>query len=229
LGHGRSFRRSFSPRTRLAFSKNTSRKCAQRSAPWRTASFHMVQEPRSCETHTTAISATGRSHARGFRPISSAPSLAPRPPAGLEWPCPRRATNRGVPRRVRSTRSCTITSRPFAPPCAAGKGCPASSSRSSGIFCSVAGSPAGSHGFAVATAASTGWSLFPVNAAPSVRVAAVAGWPNAPPTCSITWFPDVPVRQWVLSLPYRMRYQLCSDACARVRATTAFRTVVGAR
>jgi hypothetical protein len=47
---------------------------------WRTASFHVVQEPRSRETHTTAISATGRSQPRAFRPKSSASSSAPRPP-----------------------------------------------------------------------------------------------------------------------------------------------------
>lgn len=56
---------------------------------------------------------------------------------------------RGVRRRVRSTRSCAITSRPFG---------------------SVAGLPAGSRGFAAATAAWTGWSLFPVKAARLVRV-----------------------------------------------------------
>ena len=56
-------------------------------------------------------------------------------------------------------------------------------------------------------------------------------------------FPDVPVRQWVLSLPYRLRYQLAwnHDVCRgvvavfvravlgslRARATTASRMVGG--
>ncbi len=59
-------------------------------------------------------------------------------------------------------------------------------------------------------------------------------------------FPDVPVRQWVLSLPYRFGYQRAWDhelchavvgvfvravlgSCAPARATAASRTVVGAR
>ena len=41
-------------------------------------------------------------------------------------------------------------------------------------------------------------------------------------------FPDVPVRQWVLSLPYRMRYQLAwnHDLCRGVVAVFA-RAVLG--
>jgi hypothetical protein len=41
-------------------------------------------------------------------------------------------------------------------------------------------------------------------------------------------FPDVPVRQWVLSLPYRMRYQLAwdHDACRAVVAVF-LRAVLG--
>ena len=41
-------------------------------------------------------------------------------------------------------------------------------------------------------------------------------------------FPDVPVRQWVLSLPYRMRYQLAwhHDVCRGVVAVFV-RAVLG--
>ena len=49
-----------------------------------------------------------------FRRISSCSSLAYRPRYGTWWSGPPRATNRGLQRRARSTRSCTITSRPFA-------------------------------------------------------------------------------------------------------------------
>ena len=69
------------------------------------------------------------------------------------------------------------------------RGCPGSSSRSSGTFCSVAGSPAGSRGFAAAPAASTGWCRFRVRGAASARVVAAAGWRSVRPTWSIT-LPD---------------------------------------
>ena len=127
-----------------------------------------------------------------FGPDPSDRSLARRPPSGFEWPSPRRPTNRGIPVGVCSTRSCTITSRPSACTprvCATEKACPASSSRRSGTFCSVAGLPAGSRGFAAATAASTGSCLFRARAARCVQVAAAAGWPSGPRIWSITCSP----------------------------------------
>ena len=104
----------------------------------------------------TASSASPYSRFRSDFPDRS---LARRPLSGVEWPCPRRATNPGVLRRPRCTRSCTIISRRFArkpPACGMEKDCPDSSRRSSGGFCGAAGSPAGSRGFAATIAASTG-------------------------------------------------------------------------
>ena len=94
--------------------------------------------------------------------------------------------------KSRHARSLRDLSRAGRAVCATGKACPASSSRSFETFCSAAGWPAGSRGFAAATAASTGWSRFPARAARCVRVAAAAGWPSAPPTCSITCSPTCP-------------------------------------
>ena len=60
------------------------------------------------------------------------------------------------------------------------------------------------------------------NAARSAPAAAGAGWPNGPHNLVDHVFPDVPVRQWVLSLPYRLRYQLAwnHDLCREVTAVT---------
>ena len=111
-----------------------------------------------------------------------------------------------------SVRSCTITSRPFArtpPACARGKDC---SSR------------------------------FPARVARCVRVAAAAAWPSAPPTSPITCSPTcrcdsagAPIArlwrdgvEWVLSLPYRLRYHLAwdHDLCRAV-AGVALRAGLG--
>ena len=67
-------------------------------------------------------------------------------PLGSLWLRPRRAMSRGLPRTVRSTESCGITSRLFVrrpPVCATGKDSPGSWSRSFVISCGVAGSPGG--------------------------------------------------------------------------------------
>ena len=74
-----------------------------------TVSFRVVQELRAREPRHMARPTTCRLRALAFRPISSARSLARRPPSGLAWARPRRPTNRGIPRRVSSTRSCAIT------------------------------------------------------------------------------------------------------------------------
>jgi hypothetical protein len=127
------------------FSKNTSRKCAQgygepRRSMWCKSRDHVRRTPQRYPRPAARNPAhSGRSRRLPHRHRAR--------PAGLEWPRSRRATNRGVPRRVRFIRSCSITSRPFAhrlPACAMGKACPASSSRSSGTLCNAAGSPAGS-------------------------------------------------------------------------------------
>ena len=193
--------------------------------------------------HRAEIASFGYSRFR-FRPDSPDRPLARRPLSGVAWPRPRRPTNRGVPRRPRSARSCAITSRPSAcrpRVCATEKACPASSSTSSETFCSVAGLPAGSRDFAVVIAASTGSSHFRAKAVRSVRVAAGRRMTERAAHLLDHVFPDVPVRQcrgprrgsragveWVLSLPYRLRYQLAwnHDLCRGVVAVF-LRAVLG--
>ena len=64
-----------------------------------------------------------------------------------------------------------------------------------------------SRGSGVETVARSAWSRSPAKDGASVRAAAAGAWPNARPISSIASC-DVPVRQWVLTLPHRLRYVL---------------------
>src|SRR5262249_25598615 len=84
--------------------------------------------------------------------ISSRSSLARRSPSGLAWPRPRRAMSRGVPRRVRCTRLCTITSRPFAVTCrACVTGLLVAATTVAGVVTAMALSPVHADGTSAAT------------------------------------------------------------------------------
>lgn len=59
--------------------------------------------------------------------------------------------------------------------------------------------------YGVRTAATSGSSRSHVNRGESAPRAIRAAWPRSPPTSPITCCPTFPVRQWVLSLPKRLR------------------------
>ncbi len=125
-------------------------------------------------------------------------------------------------------RSSAITSRRSAPRrCASTSGtrCRGSSRKSSGDFCAAGSSRAASRGSTVADAARTVWSRSRVRVGPSTPVAAGAAWPSGR---RIWLFPVVPVRQWVLSLPHRLRYVLAWDhALCRAVSGVFVRAVLG--
>ena len=112
-----------------------------------------------------------------FRPISPRSALAPHPRDRRGWPARPSSTNRGLPARACSTRSCAITSRRSArrpPPSVMGKASRASWSTRSADYWHAAGSPEASQGSDVGTAASSGSSRSPAKADCAPRVEADA-------------------------------------------------------
>ena len=72
------------------------------------------------------------------------------------------------------------------------------------------------------------WSPSRARAVWSAPPAAGAAWQNAPRIWSITCFRRCPVRQWVLTVPVRLRYVLAFDhALCRAVAGAFMRTVLG--
>ena len=95
-------------------------------------------------------------------------------------------------------------------------------------FCDVAPSAEASPGSGVRGVGSTGSSRFRVMGARFVRV--VPGGRMAERAAHLVdhVFPRVPVRQWVLSLPYRLRYRLAWDhALCRAVVGRTMRAILG--
>jgi len=170
--------------------------------------------------------------ARLARRLRETPSCL-RPP-----PC----TSRGLPSRVCCTGSFAITSRRSArrrPTFATDRGSRSSSSERSPMLSGAAGSRAALRVFVAPGAVLIGSWRFPARGARSVRAAALrrgsgpsraqsrdGGRRMAERAAHLVdhVFPDdVPVRQWVLSLPHRLRYILAwdHDLCRAVAAIVA--------
>ena len=101
------------------------------------------------------------------------------------WACRPQLTRRATRPPPCSTPSCASTSRPFAlrrRACATVRGCRGSSTPSSPRSCGAASSPAGSPASGATRVGPSGSSRSRARGAASVRVAAGAAWPNAPPT-----------------------------------------------
>ena len=141
------------------------------------------------------------------------------------WPRPRRRMSRGSPHPASCIGSCAITSRRFGRrrlTSAKGRGCPASSSRSSATSFNAARSAAASRDF---RCAGCGFDrLVPFSCHGRAFCPSCGGRRMAERAAHLVdrVFPQVPVRQWVLSLPHRLRYRLglgsrSMPRCAGVR------------
>ena len=122
-------------------------------------------------------------------------------------------------------RWCVTISRPSSPRPrrnATMQGCRALSSASFATSSDVASWRLASPGCGAGRAGPTVSFRCRANDAQSAPAAGGAAWPSAPRTLVDHVFPDVPVRQWVLSLPHRLRYQLAwnHDLCREVTAVT---------
>jgi len=88
---------------------------------------------------------------------------------------------------------------------------PDTSSASCAPTWSAGSRPAASPAPAAAIAATTSWSPSRARAAACARPAPRGAWPRPPPTFVEHVFPEVPVRQWVVTFPRRLRYVLHRD------------------
>jgi len=131
-----------------------------------------------------------------------------------------------------SARCSIARCRPILPPgwrfrmMAPGRAHPQSPSENSAAISTAVSSPTALRAPAAPTAGTISWSPTPANAGASVRPAPPAAWWRPPriwPTMSSrAW----PVRQWVLSVPKRLRYHLEHDPAVLNAALHIFLTAI---
>ena len=165
--------------------------------------------------------------ARSWRPAARRCRTA-RKPLG---PAPWLPTSRAPP----PTRSCTGWSRsiwrpssPRPPRAPTGSACPASSSASSAASSAAGCSSMAFCGSGATTARSSASCRCPAKAARSAPVAAGGAWRSRRRISSRRSCPGCPVRQWVLTVPHRLRYRLAFDhALCRAVIAVFVRAVLG--
>ena len=159
-----------------------------------------------CPGPVRDLSGTPLSARANPRDRSARPWHAVREARRRSWPRSRPLTSRAGRRRRSCTSSSARTSKRSSPTPASTTtaGCLATSSRSCALTC-VRGLQSGLHAGSLRRVRPRSARRLLVPAAASARAAAAGAWQTRRRSWSIGSCPDVPVRQYVLSLPYELR------------------------